>query len=135
MTKPHKHAEFLHALADGRGDEFEAHHESWGADAWRIISSDAWRICMSPDDWTVRRKPKTKTIRIGDMDVLEPMRVAPAMGTVVWLVCIHTDSPFRYSWSGNATERKWLKLGVCQATEQGAMDQRRAMILLAGGTP
>ena len=118
MTTPHKHAEFLHALADGRGDEFECHHESWGDDVWRRSPGYAGSICQYPDNWTVRRKPRT--IRIGNLDVPEPMRIAPAMGTAVWLVCIHTDPPYRYSWSGNATEQGWLKLGICHLTKEAA---------------
>lgn len=133
MTTPHKHSEFLHALADGRGDEFECNYADWGADLWSRSTDYAWSISNRPGDWTVRRKPRT--IRIGEMDVLEPMRVAPAMGTAVWLVCIHTDPPFRYSWSGNATEQRWLKLGICHLTKEAAEQHRKALILVSGGTP
>lgn len=133
MTTPHPHAEFLHALADGRGDEFECHHENWNASDWLDGVVYAGNIHDHPKNWTTRRKPRT--IRIGDIDVLEPMRVAPAMGTVVWLVCIHRDSPFQFCWSGNTTEQEWLKLGICRLTKEAAEQQRKALILVSGGTP
>lgn len=133
MTTPHPHAEFLHALADGRGDEFECHHENWHASEWCCGPDYVWVICEYPDSWTVRRKPRT--IRIGDIDVPPPMRVAPAMGTAVWLVCIHTDPPYSYSWSGNTTEQGWLKLGICHLAKEAAEQQRKALILVSGGTP
>lgn len=130
----HKHSEFLHALADGRADEFECRHETCDTDKWCAIADYVWLICEYPDFWTTRRA-MPRTIRIGNLDVPEPMRIAPEVGTAVWLVCTHTDLPFRYSWSGNTTEQEWLKAGICQSTEQGAVDQRRAMILAVGGTP
>ena len=133
MTTPHPHSEFIHALADGLGDEFEAHHKNWPANDWRANTDYVWVICEYPDSWTVRRKPKT--IRIGEMDVPEPMREAPAMGTGVWLVCIHTDPPFQFFWSGNETERKWLKLGICRLKKEDAEQHRKALILVSGGTP
>lgn len=133
MTKPHPHAEFLHALADGREDEFECHHENWNASDWRASTPFMWVIYEFPEDWTVRHKPRT--IRIGNMDVPEPMRVAPAMGTAVWRVCIDTYHPFQFFWSGNTTEQEWLKLGICHLTKEAAEQQRKALILVSGGTP
>ena len=133
MTTPHPHAEFLHALADGREDEFECHHENWNASEWCRSPDYVWVICEYPYSWTVRRK--TKTIELAGVKFLEPMRVAPAMGTVVWLVCIHTDPPFQFCWSGNTTEQAWLKLGICHLTKDDAEQQRKALILVSGGTP
>lgn len=133
MTTPHPHNEFLHALADGRGDEFECHNEVWGDGAWRPGTAFAGAICSYPDEWTVRRKPKT--IRIGEMEVPEPMRVAPPDGTIFWLVETNADVSYPRPWSCGRAQERWLAYGLCQATEKGAIDQRRAMILSVGGTP
>ena len=83
MTTPHKQAEFLRALADGRGDEFECQHESWAIDVWRDGFVYAGNIYDHPENWTVRRK--TKTIELAGVKFLEPMRVAPAIGKMYWL--------------------------------------------------
>ena len=134
MTTPHPHAEFLHLVINGEDtSDWEAEREDYPTTTLDPASDYAGSILGSPGLWTVRRKPRT--IRIGEFEVPEPMRVAPAMGTVVWLVCIHRDSPFQFCWSGNTTEQEWLKLGICRLTKEAAEQQRKALILVSGGTP
>ena len=133
MTTPHPHAEFLHALADGRGDEFEAHHKNWPANDWRANTDYVWVICTIPDSWTVRRKPRT--IRIGDMDVPEPMRVAPAVGTHYWIVSVSEEFSYSSTWAGDESDFYCLGWGLCQSTKEAAETHRKALILVSGGTP
>ena len=130
---PHPHAEFLHALADGREDEFECHHENWNASDWRASTPFMWVIYEFPEDWTVRHKPRT--IRIGNMDVPEPMRVAPAVGTHHWIVSVAEDTPYLCTWTGDETEFGWLNSGICHLTKEAAEQHRKALILVSGGTP
>lgn len=133
MTTPHPHSEFLHALADGRGDEFEVHHESWHPSEWRTKTDFVWVICEYPDDWTVRRK--ARIISIGDIDVPEPMRVAPPMDTHYWVVDIFAVALSRLSWAGNPADARWLKFGMCHLTKEAAEQHHKALILVSGGTP
>ena len=133
MTTPHPHAEFLHALADGLGDEFECNYVDWGADLWRRSPDYTWCICNRPDDWTFRRKPRT--IRIGDMDVPEPMRVAPAVGAHYWIVSVSEETPYSSTWAGDKSDFYCLGWGLCQSTKEAAETHRKALILVSGGTP
>lgn len=133
MTKPHPHAEFLHALADGREDEFECHHENWNASDWRASTPFMWVIYEFPEDWTVRRKPRT--IRIGDIDVPPPMRVAPACGTTYWIANPARVAMTGIEWENDHFDARWFKYGLCHLTKEAAELHRKALILASGGTP
>ena len=135
MTTPHKQAEFLRALADGRGDEFECQHESWAIDVWRDGFVYAGNIYDHPENWTVRRK--TKTIELAGVKFLEPMRVAPAIGKMYWLASpTKAESEnMEFKWSGDHLDARWLKAGMCHLKREDAEQHRKALILVSGGTP
>ena len=133
MTTPHPHAEFLHALADGLGDEFECRHKSCCADEWHNSLIYAGGVCGSPEYWTVRRKPRT--IRIGEKDVPEPMRVAPAVGTHYWIVSVSEEFLYSSTWAGDESDFYCLERGLCQLTKEAAEQHRKALILVSGGAP
>lgn len=91
-----------------------------------------WLICQG-NGYAVRIKPKT--IMIGDVEVPEPMRVAPPLWQVFWVVLsAHQAGFFIQTWDdGSDLHKKWLKRGVCQATEQGAKDMLAALVKQLGG--
>jgi len=130
---PHPHSEFLHAFADSRGEEFEGHHKNWSDGSWRPSTAFVGDICVYPEHWTVRRKPRT--IRIGDMDVPEPMRVAPAVGTHYWIVSVSEEFSYLSTWTGDKSDFYCLGWGLCQSTKEAAEQHRKALILVSGGTP
>lgn len=133
--KQHPHAEFLRAIADGEPlDAFEIHENSWPS--FHFVDFQPIHLgtmYIGRDKWQVRRKQNT--IRIGDMDVPEPMRVAPAKGTEYWLVSPTGREIWRYFWSGDSADHQWLESGLCHATKEAAEAHRRALILVSGGTP
>ena len=90
-----------------------------------------WLICQG-NGYAVRIKPKT--IMIGDVEVPEPMRVAPERRTVYWLVNIANENVVAsQKWDDDQADQRWLKAGICQATEQGAKEMLDALIKQLGG--
>lgn len=133
MTE-HKHAGFLRAIADGEpldGWEYKAvPHGPWIT----LNRSLAVAMVERPDIFSTRRKPRI--IRIGDMEVPEPLRGAPTMGTEIYLASTTSDMPSRFTWTAEGHLPKlWLKRGLVHTTQEAAEQHRRALILVSGGTP
>ena len=132
MTEQHKHAAFLRAIADGEplsGWECRSvGNTEWG----HATFNDVEKFVNNPNGFITRRKPRA--IRIGNMDVPEPLRVAPEMGATFWLVLM-TYETSRFEWVDNRVGRDWLKRGLVHSTQEAAEQHRRALILVSGGTP
>ena len=80
-----------------------------------------------------RRKPKT--IQIGDMQVPEPMRVAPAKGAKYWRFnLLYPNNPTEYVWDGLCVGLTLLKHGMVHATHEGAILHVKALIKVSGGS-
>ncbi len=80
-----------------------------------------------------RRKPRT--IRIGERDVPEPMRVAPAMGTKYYVVdySVVNHCSFK-NWANDAYDKSMLQNGLCHDKREAAIAHTEALILISGGT-
>ncbi len=80
-----------------------------------------------------RRKPRT--IRIGERDVPEPMRVAPAMGTEYFYIQPCYPALFGISnWYGDSVDSGRLAFRICHSTKEAAVAHAEALILISGGT-
>jgi hypothetical protein len=123
---PHPQAELLRAIADGQQmQEFKSN--------WIDRTPNEALESISDGVREVRIKP-TPTIMIGDMEVPEPMRVAPLVGTQFWL-CSSTSlhpSEDHFEWEGMELQREWLKRGLLHATEQGARQMLAALVKQLG---
>ncbi len=121
--KEHPHAWVLRALADGEpleNFEFKLQND----DCWLNLAS------MEPLDypqWLFRRKPRT--IRIGDLDVPEPMREAPAFGAQYWIASVNKKEVVDLVWQNDTVDKQWLAAGLCHTTKEAAELHRKALIL------
>jgi hypothetical protein len=80
-----------------------------------------------------RRKPKT--IRIGERDVPEPMRVAPAMGTKYYVVDYSVVDHYGFNhWANDEYDKGMLQNGLCRTNKAAAIAHAEALILVSGGT-
>lgn len=132
--KEHPHAWVLRAIADGEPlENFELKTHKWSDDEWRNASNGLTVLLLAPGEWQVRRKPRT--IRIGDMDVPEPMREALTVGTPYWVTGFSGCPSFSSVWGGSDYEVRWLASGGCHLTYEAAELHRKALILVSGGTP
>ena len=125
----HKHA---HLMAQYAQDALET-DRPW--DRWQISASgNKWGPLFEHprwvSDWGYRRKPRTMTYTI---TIPEPLRKAPAMGSWYWLAETASDDfTSRVEWSGDSTDSRWLKLGLCFATKEDAIAAAKAMLPIKG---
>jgi hypothetical protein len=81
-----------------------------------------------------RLRIKPRTIMIGDMEVPEPMRVAPADGSECWAASPSMRKGyFKNLWEGDEDDLRFLQRGLLQATEQGAQQMLAALVKQVGG--
>ena len=98
-----------------------------------VINEDGWvELCRRAADpgYTVRRRPRT--IIIAGIEIPEPMRTAPPLGTRYWCA----DVAFKVNatkWVGIRDEYRRLRRGLCHRTKRAAEEHVRALILASGG--
>lgn len=56
-----------------------------------------------------------------------PMREVPEIGTIFYAIQLLDKTPTKLAWQGMSIDNGWLAAGICQATEQGAKEQRAAL--------
>lgn len=105
---------------------------------WEFLdhSPNQWLQCLYSPEWNeeyaYRRKPKT--IRIGDMEVPEPMKTAPEYGTVYWFPSFHcSEVADNCSWAGDDIDNRLFQRGFCHATLKAAEAHAKALIKVSGG--
>lgn len=136
-TTGHVHAELMALYARDAAETFEP----WLL--WQYYAQDKWHdiLDMHPR-WAVdtqyRRKPKT--IRIGEFDVPEPMREAPAHGVAFYSVCTDGWQSSRHAfamvlsqqwhWTDHAADKARLARGICHLNEKDAELHAKALLSL-----
>jgi len=97
------------------------------------INEDGWvELCRRAADpgYTVRRRPRT--ITIAGVEVPEPMRTAPPLGTRCWCADVVFGAN-AMKWVGVRDEYRRLRRGLCHRTKEAAEEHVRALILASGG--
>lgn len=81
-----------------------------------------WHDCFCEPSFasTVKYRRKPKTIRIGEHDVPEPMRVAPPVGDNYWFITDLHKLPLNTFWDGDSTDHDRLSMNICFSTREGA---------------
>lgn len=69
---------------------------------------------------------RSRKISINGVEVPEPLRVAPAYGTTVWMVSLPSWSA--HTWLGNSNDQAWLRTGLLHATEEAARAHAEALL-------
>jgi hypothetical protein len=77
----HRHAEFFHAVADGKGDNWETHHHSLG---WRPATLYIAALYSQPTHWAVRRKPQTSRERFEEWQAKHGCNFAGHAEALAW---------------------------------------------------
>lgn len=92
-----------------------------------------WKSFESKD---VRFRIKPRTIMIGDIEVPEPLRVAPPVGTVYYYPTLYrlTGIVAAYSWDNLEFDKAVLSRGVMHLTKEAAEIHAKALIKISGGT-
>jgi hypothetical protein len=132
MMTAHKHADVLIALANGQEIQYTPHTDiSWSDYVERNPINFSPLYCTENVIWRV----KPKTIRIGERDVPEPMRVAPATGTVIWMPSIwYQTKASSLTWCNTSENTIRIERGLCHDNREAAIAHAEALILISGGT-
>ncbi len=124
MKTPHPYADILRAIADGETIQWTPGGNTWV----NVDTSESFEFNYSPDRYRI----KPHTIRIGDVDVPEPMREAPAVGEDYFMPKIEADfwveGPL--SWCDDTADKRWLERGLCYSNKADAEIASRAIAAL-----
>ena len=131
MSKGHKHAALMAEYARIAAE----HEEPWVFFQRRLEGEEEWLDC-SCVAWIVDNeyRLKPRTIRIGDINVPEPMRSAPEVGSSYFIIdLIHPNMVIECEWDGDKSDAWFLARGICHPTEEAAIAHATALILVSGG--
>lgn len=118
-------AEYIHAWADGVEVEyFEGNFTSAGERWKRVEFSHNWTM---PSACKYRLKPKT--IKIGNIEVPEPMRVAPPLNAAFWVpgLCEGVPKALVSRWTECSDYLLLLESGFCQTSRAAAIAHAKAL--------
>lgn len=130
----HQHAR----LVIEYGNELLTDAEAWRGWEYRCtdMPGSDWKQCVDHPRWNAlheyRRAPRT--IRIGDREVPEPLREAPAVGTKYWVLHLLCSSPKHassFKWTDHENDRLWLASGLVHLTAEAATAHAEALIALS----
>ena len=77
---------------------------------------------------------KPRKLRIGGIDVPEPMRSAPEAGSCYFFLALTGSGMVVESeWGGNWVDELSLSRGICHTTKEAAIAHAKALILVSGG--
>lgn len=115
----HKHAEMIRRWLDDDRLVVEVQHPY--SKAWTVDANPLW---IKGHEYRFQ----LITIRIGEFDVPEPLRVEPASGSEVFLATLFGEE--HVLWSDNPVKKEWLRRGLIHATQEDAELHARALISL-----
>lgn len=134
QSKGHPHAALMLEYAKDAAE----HAEPWLL--WERSDDDGanWDPMMLGEGfdarWMYRRKPRT--IRIGEIDVPEPLRVEPEPSTPCFVPSIFNadiSDDDKLVWMGSEAAGRLLRRGFLHATREAAEAHARALIAVSGG--
>lgn len=131
-AKGHPHAALMTLYAQDAA-ETDKPWERW---EYRNEDSNVWLgpMAVGPSwylDCQYRRR-KPKTIRIGEYDVPEPMRVAPEPDTAYYVPSFMSKHWVTdYLWEGDSADMLFLASGLAHTTRDAAEAHARAVISLS----
>lgn len=125
MTERLKWADVIIAMANGETGQWLHVGGKW------VDGVDYNPMSYPEYEWRV----KPKTIKIGDMEVPEPLRVVPEKDATYFIVEPMSDDLFyAATWGCDNIDIRHLSRGQCHATEEAAIAHAKALIKVSGGT-
>lgn len=133
-AKAHPHAALMLLYAQDAA-ETDKPWERW---EMRVHPSYDWAELRRNPDWTdvTQYRRKVKTIRIGEFDVPEPLRVAPAHGTYCTVPnLLRPDRKSQFVWTDTAHHRAWLAQSIVHVDDAAAEQHAEALLSLTKSPP
>lgn len=104
-----------------------------------LTPAGLWVPALPNWDQNIEYRFKPKTIKVGEHEFPEPMRVAPIACTEYWTVEIRSGGAVvegtvakvaNYFWYGDAQDVACLRAGICHLTKEAAEQHAKALIAL-----
>lgn len=76
-----------------------------------------------------------RTIRIGDVEVPEPVRHVLKNGEYYWVANADAREVTQYKWYSDTADFLFLRRGLIHRTKEAAKSHADALIKISGGTP
>ena len=99
-------------------------------------STGEWCDCDDEPTWreTTPYRIKPRTIRIGEIDVPEPVRVALNVGETYYIVQDSAETiSMEFTWASDSVDNRLLSRGLIHLTREAAELHAKALILVSGG--
>lgn len=120
---PYKRS-ILQALLDGKTIQAKLVEGNWEYMPENEVFKSMWNYEFSHH---LRIKPNT--IKIGDIEVPEPLREAPDTGTGYCVVAIGSSSLYFYqTWDAHPSEYRALDRGLIHLTGEAAVQHAKALL-------
>lgn len=103
---------------------------------WRYVGDTNWMDVIGEPCWDADKeyRIRPRTIRIGDIDVPEPVRDKLAEGCQYFIADMHDDDFWgRSSWGNDTSDEVWLSRGLIHLTKEAAIEHAKALIIVSGG--
>lgn len=123
----HIHAELMAQYAEDaretkkpweRWEFYEEADKAW----FTVDGSPLWHTEIQ-----YRRKPRT--ITINGREVPEPMREAPDVGNLYYVVIVSAESVVsNHKWQNDQFDKKWLSRGLIHSTKEAAIAHAEALL-------
>ena len=129
MKTKHKHADLMLAYAQ----DAQETDKPWIL--WEFIypNISGWQPLKDNPSWShlLEYRRKVKTIRIGNYDVPEPLRIAPEIGTTYFYPAFTNASKvYSYSFTNDHSDNRILDRGMMHLTSAAAELHAKALISL-----
>ena len=119
QKKKHPYAEVLRWIANGEEVELTIFGKYWKCFSQHELLSYICDGAVPPEHFRLKRK----TIKIGDVEVPEPMRVALEFGQeyyTVGVLCLSAEELIALTWDGDDIDKEWLETGLCYTSREDA---------------
>ena len=102
---------------------------------WEFLDYDAkWKGLTTSPTWNgyIKYRRKPRTIRIGEIDIPEPVREPLRNGEKYFVPAIDCgdECTRRFPWEDDPTDKRLLRKGLVHLTEEAALAHARALIAL-----
>jgi len=102
---------------------------------WRYVGDTNWMDVIGEPCWDADKeyRIRPRTIRIGDIDVPEPVRESLIDGDYYFIADCSAREPRSAVWRGISYDRFLLSSGLIHRDASSAEAHRKALILVSGG--
>lgn len=100
------------------------------------VPAGVWAECVNEPAWDLSfdYRVRPRTIRIGEIDVPEPVRECPPLGAKYYYPTVqYTDTVDAFTWQGDSFDKRLLERGLIHLTREAAEQHAKALILVSGG--